>query len=268
MTHDVVAKAWFKNKFKDDLSGFIPDHAYYYEHHVNHFFSKFFTKRAIKGKNILDLGCGPGFYSFRAAERGALVTGLDWNRYLVRKGFAYKRKHGVKNVRFVNKDFQTGLPRFDDESFDVVLAIDTVVSFDWAERKHNTSLASFVFKQVRRVLKDAGRFYVIETHPCFSRGKLLGPDSLRNLLPEATPSDECFRINQGHYKFRFKGKHEICHWFTLAEMTELCQMTGLAVARIREPEPSPKLKALNRDHYEYCLRYPSMIVYEVIKNRA
>jgi 2-polyprenyl-3-methyl-5-hydroxy-6-metoxy-1,4-benzoquinol methylase len=34
---------------------------------------------ALEGKRICDLGCGPGLYATRMAERGALVTGVDFS---------------------------------------------------------------------------------------------------------------------------------------------------------------------------------------------
>lgn len=33
----------------------------------------------LKGKTVCDLGCGPGLYASRMAERGALVTGVDFS---------------------------------------------------------------------------------------------------------------------------------------------------------------------------------------------
>lgn len=43
----------------------------------------------LTGKTVLDVGCNAGFYSFRMAERGAAVTGVDHNpRYLEQGRFA------------------------------------------------------------------------------------------------------------------------------------------------------------------------------------
>lgn len=43
----------------------------------------------LSGRTVLDVGCNAGFYSFRLAERGAEVTGVDHNgRYLEQARFA------------------------------------------------------------------------------------------------------------------------------------------------------------------------------------
>lgn len=34
----------------------------------------------VSGRNVLDLGCGPGLYATRLAKRGARVTGMDFSR--------------------------------------------------------------------------------------------------------------------------------------------------------------------------------------------
>jgi len=43
----------------------------------------------LSGKTVLDIGCNAGFYSFKLAERGARVTGVDHDaRYLAQARFA------------------------------------------------------------------------------------------------------------------------------------------------------------------------------------
>ena len=43
----------------------------------------------MRGKTVLDIGCNAGFYSFRMAERGATVTGVDHSEtYLEQARFA------------------------------------------------------------------------------------------------------------------------------------------------------------------------------------
>ncbi|MEM8702042.1 MAG: class I SAM-dependent methyltransferase [Pseudomonadota bacterium] len=48
----------------------------------------------LDGKSVCDLGCGPGLYTKRYAERGAIVHGLDFSRTSI----DYARKHAPSNV--------------------------------------------------------------------------------------------------------------------------------------------------------------------------
>src|SRR2546426_217119 len=65
--------------------------------------------------SILDVGCGPGYVSAAAAERGATPTGLDFSKEMV----AIARKM-FSRIEFQEGDAQN-LP-FADASFDRVLA--------------------------------------------------------------------------------------------------------------------------------------------------
>lgn len=48
----------------------------------------------LDGASVCDLGCGPGLYTNRFAERGAIVHGLDFSR----NSIDYARKHTVLNA--------------------------------------------------------------------------------------------------------------------------------------------------------------------------
>ncbi|XP_039751549.1 ubiquinone biosynthesis O-methyltransferase-like [Pararge aegeria] len=52
----------------------------------------------LKGKKILDVGCGPGLLSEGLAKLGAEVTGIDANRELIEMA----KNHGYKNKRLAN----------------------------------------------------------------------------------------------------------------------------------------------------------------------
>jgi len=58
-----------------------------------------------RGKEILDLCCGPGRFSVPLAQRGHGVTGVDLSRFYLYKARARARKAKVK-VSFVNKDMR------------------------------------------------------------------------------------------------------------------------------------------------------------------
>ena len=74
----------------------------------------------LDGRRVLDVGCGDGTYALAAAERGALVSGVDIAPEMIRAAEARVVE------RSLNIDFRVGsaaaLP-FDDGSFDVVIAV-------------------------------------------------------------------------------------------------------------------------------------------------
>src|SRR4051812_40313193 len=67
------------------------------------------------GMSVLDVGCGPGYVSAAAAERGAKPTGLDFSNHMV--GIA---RRSFPAIEFREGDAQN-LP-FSDETFDRVVA--------------------------------------------------------------------------------------------------------------------------------------------------
>jgi ubiquinone/menaquinone biosynthesis C-methylase UbiE len=74
----------------------------------------------LKGKRVLDAGCGDGTYSLEAAECGALVTGVDLSEDML----AVARARGA--ARGISVGWRQGdvlaLP-FPDSSFDLAIAI-------------------------------------------------------------------------------------------------------------------------------------------------
>src|SRR5450759_1226427 len=73
------------------------------------------TAEVAEKMSILDVGCGPGYVSAAAAERGAIPTGLDFSQEMI----AIAKKM-LPQIEFREGDTQN-LP-FADASFDRVLA--------------------------------------------------------------------------------------------------------------------------------------------------
>lgn len=69
------------------------------------------------GDSVLDVGCGTGRFTRRAAAEGARVTGVDLDDFAVELA----RRKGTGDQQFAHGD-ATGLP-FEDRSFDKVMSV-------------------------------------------------------------------------------------------------------------------------------------------------
>lgn len=77
--------------------------------------------KEVKGKQILDIGCGTGRYSVALADREALVTGIDFASQMVELAQNFSQEKGAANLcQFIVGDFMD-YP-FQDK-FDISLAI-------------------------------------------------------------------------------------------------------------------------------------------------
>ena len=69
------------------------------------------------GAHILDLGCGPGFYTHRLAERGFHCTGVDFSPASVSWARQQAQNAGL-NIDYVQQDVRAYWP---DKSFDFIM---------------------------------------------------------------------------------------------------------------------------------------------------
>ena len=105
--------------------------------------------RKVKGKKILDLGCGTGIYARILKKRGAKVQGIDISPKMIEIA-----RQNVKGV-----DFRIGsvynLP-YKSGTFDIVLASLVV---------HYFGNLNKALKEIRRVLKKNGVFIFSSDNP-------------------------------------------------------------------------------------------------------
>ena len=75
-----------------------------------------------KGKKVLDVGCGTGFFAYQAAKEGAKVLGIDY----AKEGIDIaKNKYKHKNLEFQKQDVKEI-----KEKFDVIVSIGVIEHMD------------------------------------------------------------------------------------------------------------------------------------------
>lgn len=106
----------------------------------------------VKGKIILDAGCGDGFFSNELSELGAKVSACDGSGELIKIA-----KNDFKGVSFDVCDLTEKLP-YGDSSFDLVVSSLTLMDIDYLDA---------FFSESNRILKNDGKLVFTIMHPCF-----------------------------------------------------------------------------------------------------
>ncbi len=108
----------------------------------------------LRGKRVLDLGCGTGSGAIAFAQQGAIVIALDASESRLAHARARAEQEEVK-VEWRKGDL-ADLAFLRAESIDAAFSADKVAEVDDAAR---------LFRQVQRVLKPNGPFVFSYEHP-------------------------------------------------------------------------------------------------------
>ena len=141
----------------------LQEHSKSYRKEVNYYeeFSKSedypkkiekFLLQKIKGKIVLDLGCGSGKFLKSLAPSSKKYYGLDVSKPQLK--IAKEKAKRMSNVKFFNSSAENiPLP---DKSIDVVIATWVISAVNGFKRRGK------ILKEISRVLKENGRAYLVE----------------------------------------------------------------------------------------------------------
>jgi 2-polyprenyl-6-hydroxyphenyl methylase/3-demethylubiquinone-9 3-methyltransferase len=157
----------------------------------------------LRGKHVLDVGCGGGILSEGMAERGAIVTGID----LADKPLKVAQLHLLESGRKVEyrkisaEDMALERPRH----FDIVTCLEVL--------EHVPDPASTV-RACAQALKPGGQafFATLNRNPKSFLLAIIGAEYVLRLLP--------------------RGTHEYANFIKPSELAAICRNAGLAVADI------------------------------------
>jgi len=164
----------------------------------------------VKGKKILDVGCGKGKFSRILVQKGAIITGIDPSLKLLEY---------TKDIK--DGKFQIGTAtdlRFEDEEFDYVFAIEVIEHIPEYKR---------AIREMVRVLKKGGKICIIDKNIIGLTYRFLFPFLLLKKIKEYT--------NNWMYPkdFPFKEKW-FFPWEVKQELDKYCSKTFIRYLRMVE----------------------------------
>ena len=110
----------------------------------------------VKGKKILDLGCGEGGYSRELAKRGAQLVSIDCSKKAIEFATAFAKEENLHIEHFIRNS--NDLFDIESDQFDIVLCSMMLMDCEDLEG---------TLREVVRVLKPNGRLFASVLHPCF-----------------------------------------------------------------------------------------------------
>ncbi|MDD1796052.1 class I SAM-dependent methyltransferase [Enterovibrio sp. ZSDZ42] len=189
----------------------------------------------VKGKNVIDIGCGPGAYAewfLQQSVKSLVCTDLSEEMVaLVNNRFG-------DQMRAYTQDISLGLPLESDESADVIVCPLVL---------HYVEDLVPVFEAVFRVLKRGG-YMVFSTHHPFADF-------------ECSPSGNYFSREQIEEEWNTVGVPVKVHFYRRS-LTEICSAVtsaGLVISHISEGNVEESAKAISESTYNHLKNNPNFI---------
>ena len=109
-----------------------------------------------KNEEILDIGMGTGTFTILCAEKGAIVTGIDYSEKMLEVAKENIKLNGnTARIQIIKMPVIELDKQFSDKSFDKITAILVFSELYRAEQ-------DFCLNQIFRILKDDGEFILVD----------------------------------------------------------------------------------------------------------
>jgi len=167
----------------------------------------------VRGRRVLDAGCGSGPLTEDLRARGAVVSGFDASRAML----DLARERLGEDVDLRVADISRPLPYADGEFDDVVVSLVLHYLKDW----------SAPLAELRRVLRPGGRLLLSVNHP--------------RILESSDPDADYFAVTEYSEEYTFGDQQAVLtYWHRpLHAMSDAFTEAGFRIAVISEPPFSP-----------------------------
>ena len=185
----------------------------------------------VNGKDVLDAGCGPAWYSDWLARHGARVIAVDCSRAMV--ALASERLKG--RARIIHGDAGDLRDVLPNGAFDIILSSLVI---------HYLPDLSQTFGEWARLLRPRGVLIFSTHHPVHEK-RIPDPGYLRTELIE----EDWGWLGE---KMRYFQR-------PLRDLTEPLCAAGFLIERVSEPDPSEALRSRDPQGYAQLSRVPAFI---------
>ncbi|NLN69568.1 MAG: methyltransferase domain-containing protein [Chloroflexi bacterium] len=195
----------------------------------------------VKGRRVLDAGCGPGVYAEILVKRGAQVVALDASPKMV----ALARARLGEAVPVIQASLENPLNFLENESFNLVVA-PLVLDYvrDWRA----------VFGEFQRVLMPGGVLVFSMEHPTMKYLDFLEESNyFQTELVSYTWKGFGLPVEVPSYRR------------SLAEVFNPLIEAGFVIDRVLEPLPIETFKETEPENYEKLLREPGFLCIRALR---
>lgn len=175
----------------------------------------------LKGKQVLEIGCGGAQCGIAMAKQGAKVTGIDISNEQLKFAKNLAEKNKVK-ITFHQGDI-VNLKKIKSNSQDLVFTA-------WA--LHYVGNLEKCFKEVYRVLKKGGAFVFATSHPFY--------DTIDSKTLKLIRS--YFKSGKHTQIYSDKTKTFVFYDHTFSDITNAVVNSGLIIKKVIEPDSRKRYK--------------------------
>jgi SAM-dependent methyltransferase len=197
----------------------------------------------VRGRVVLDAGCGPGAYAEWLQQEGASVIAFDVSPKMVELA----RRRLAPGTEVYEADLSKPLTFAGDKTVHIVLCALTM--------SYIKELGP-VYREFNRVLKPAGHAVISIGHPWMEF--------------KFTKNDNYFETEVLSCEWRGFGKPHVHVPFYRKSLTDvfrpLCQ-SGFQIEDFVEPRPVPEGKEVDPKTYEQLSRKPGFLCFRAVKTK-
>ena len=185
----------------------------------------------LKGKEILDLGCGDGVLTYKFVESGAICSGVDLSKIAIE---CARREHYLRNSMAEFKCASVYDTGYKNNSFDIVVCSDVIEHLKYPQK---------LLEEIKRILKPGGKA-LISTPIRFTEKPL----DLMHVV-EWYPEEFREMVESVFKKYEWTFSHPL-FWLELFSLHDVTRIFVNLLAKVK----NPFLSGSKRWKY-FCMQY-------------